>query len=74
MQHSRFCPVGARLASNTIVFKQSISGDTPQWVEKLHMSNLWLGPLQGIVASALGVVFLSKKDKPAPQGGAGGGD
>jgi hypothetical protein len=31
------------------------------------MSNLWLGPLQGLVASALGVVFLSKKQKePGP--------
>ena len=50
----------------SIVFKQSISSDTPQWLEKLHMSNLWLGPLQGVVASALGVVFLSKKDKPEP--------
>jgi hypothetical protein len=50
----------------SIVFKQSISNDTVQWVEKLHMSNLWLGPLQGVVASALGVVFLSKKDKAEP--------
>src|SRR5579859_2951220 len=62
------------LILGSIVFKQSISSDTPQWVEKLHMSNLWLGPLQGIVASALGVAFLSKKDKPAPQGGGGGGE
>ena len=62
------------LILGSIVFKQSISSDTPQWVEKLHMSNLWLGPLQGIVASALGVVFLSKKDKLAPQGAAGDGD
>ncbi len=58
----------------SIVFKQSISSDTPQWVEKLHMSNLWLGPLQGIVASALGVVFISKKEKSADPVAAGQGE
>src|ERR1700723_898212 len=26
----------------------------------MRMSNLWLGPLQGLVASALGVLFVSK--------------
>ncbi|KAA6457190.1 hypothetical protein DYQ86_22900 [Acidobacteria bacterium AB60] len=30
-------------------------------IESLHTSNLWIGPLQGIVASALGVLFASKK-------------
>jgi hypothetical protein len=47
-----------------IVFKQSISIDTLKWLDKLRMSNLWLGPLQGLVATVLGVVFLSKKQKP----------
>jgi hypothetical protein len=52
---------------DSIVFKQSISIDTAQLVEKLRMSNLWLGPLQGVGASALGVVLLSKKDKLSRQ-------
>ena len=33
-------------------------------IDSLHTSNLWIGPIQGIVASALGVLFVSKK-KPA---------
>jgi hypothetical protein len=58
----------------SIVFKQSISSNTPEWVEKLHTSNLWLSPLQGIVASALGVVFLSKKGKDASPTDGGPGE
>lgn len=38
-------------------------------VELMHTANLWLGPLQGLVATALGVLFASKQksqaDKPA---------
>ena len=34
-------------------------------IDSLHTSNLWIGPIQGIVASALGVLFASKK-KPDP--------
>ena len=30
-------------------------------IDSLHTSNLWIGPIQGIVASALGVLFASKK-------------
>lgn len=33
-------------------------------IDSLHTSNLWIGPIQGIVASALGVLFASKK-KPS---------
>jgi uncharacterized membrane protein HdeD (DUF308 family) len=50
-----------------IVFKQSIAVDTLKWLEKLHMSNLWLPPVQGLVATALSVVFLSKKQKADAQ-------
>lgn len=32
-------------------------------VELMRMSNLWLGPFQGLVASALGVLFVSKQPK-----------
>lgn len=30
-------------------------------VQLMQMSNLWLGPFQGLVASALGVLFVSKR-------------
>jgi hypothetical protein len=33
-------------------------------IQLMRLSNLWLGPMQGLVASALGVLFVSKKDKP----------
>jgi hypothetical protein len=29
----------------------------------MRMSNLWLGPFQGLVASALGVLFVSKRKR-----------
>ena len=32
-------------------------------IELMHTSNLWLGPFQGLVASALGVLFVSKQKK-----------
>ena len=34
-----------------------------QPVELMRMSNLWLGPMQGLVGSALGVLFVSKKKR-----------
>jgi len=58
----------------SILFKQSIASDTLQWLTRLRMSNLWLGPLQGLVASALGVVFLSKRQKTDSAADAGQGD
>jgi hypothetical protein len=41
---------------------QPLVGTDP--VALMHTSNLWLGPIQGIVASALGVLFVSSKPKP----------
>lgn len=35
----------------------------------MHTSNLWLGPLQGLVASALGVLFVSKQPKGSAEEG-----
>ncbi len=32
-----------------------------QPIQLMRMANLWLGPSQGLVASALGVLFVSKK-------------
>lgn len=40
---------------------QPVVGTDP--IELMHTSNLWLGPIQGVVASALGVLFVSSKPK-----------
>lgn len=32
-------------------------------LQLMRLSNLWLGPVQGLVASAIGVLFVSKKEK-----------
>ena len=41
-----------------------------EMVNLMHTSNLWLGPGQSLVASALGVLFVTKRevkdDKPGP--------
>ena len=44
-------------------------------VELMHTANLWLGPLQGLVATALGVLFASKQKRQTgkPGGVAGQG-
>ena len=34
-------------------------------IDLMHTSNLWLGPFQGLVGSALGVLFVSKQQKSA---------
>jgi len=38
-------------------------------VELMHTANLWLGPLQGMVATALGVLFASKQKSQAGKTG-----
>lgn len=50
----------------TILVQPLTTGDP---IELMQMSNLWLGPFQGLVASALGVLFVSKR-----QGGEAAGD
>lgn len=45
----------------TILVQPFSAGDP---VELMRMSNLWLGPFQGLVASALGVLFVSKRERP----------
>lgn len=35
-------------------------------IEMLETSNLWLGPLQGLVVIALGVLFFLKEDQKGP--------
>lgn len=32
-------------------------------LQAMRVSNLWLGPIQGLVASALGVLFVTKRSK-----------
>ena len=46
------------------ILAQPISAHSPkEAVAAMHTSNLWLGPIQGLVASAIGVLFASK-EKP----------
>ena len=44
------------------ILVQPLTSVPPQ--ELMNLSNLWLGPFQGLVASALGVLFVSKQPKP----------
>jgi uncharacterized integral membrane protein len=34
-------------------------------IDLMHRSNLWLGPIQGLVGAAIGVLFVSKQKGPA---------
>lgn len=43
------------------VLIQPFSGKDP--IQLMRLSNLWLGPFQGLVASALGVLFVSKRKR-----------
>jgi len=45
----------------TILIQPFASKTPAEAVELMRTSNLWLGPLQGLVASALGVLFVSKE-------------
>lgn len=47
----------------TIVIQPFASRNPAEAVGLMRTSNLWLGPLQGLVASALGVLFVSKQKK-----------
>ena len=38
-------------------------------VEEMHTANLWLGPVQGVVATLLGVLFASKQKRDADKAG-----
>jgi hypothetical protein len=43
------------------ILMQPLSPGKP--LELMRMSNLWLGPFQGLVASAIGVLFVSKRQR-----------
>jgi cell division protein FtsW (lipid II flippase) len=47
------------LISMTILIAPFVPSVSP--IQLMHTSNLWLGPFQGLVASALGVLFVSKQ-------------
>lgn len=49
------------LVVSLTILVQPFAGKDP--IELMRISNLWLGPLQGLVASALGVLFVSKQQK-----------
>jgi hypothetical protein len=43
-----------------VVIQPFVSATVDDQIKSFHTSNLWLAPLQGLVASALGVLFASK--------------
>lgn len=51
------------LVSLTILIQPFASRTPEEAVSLMRTSNLWLGPVQGLVASALGVLFVSKQRK-----------
>lgn len=53
-------------------FLGSIEGADANPMTLFDMSNLWLGPLQGLVAAVIGALFFSKTSKDGGAAGAGG--
>ena len=51
------------LVALTILIQPFAASSPEQRVGLMRTSNLWLGPVQGLVASALGVLFVSKQKK-----------
>lgn len=51
------------LVSLTILIQPFATSSPEQRIGLMRTSNLWLGPVQGLVASALGVLFVSKQKK-----------
>jgi hypothetical protein len=47
----------------TILIQPFAAQTASKSIELMQTSNLWLGPLQGLVASALGALFFSKQKK-----------
>ena len=50
----------------TVLIQPIAAPDSTKALELMRTSNLWLGPLQGLVASAMSVLFVAKKDGSAP--------
>lgn len=49
------------LVTLTVLIGPFAAVNGSQMVDLMNTSNLWLGPFQGLVASALGVLFVTKK-------------
>ena len=45
----------------TVLIGPIAADDGPGMIKLMHTSNLWLGPFQGLVASAIGVLFVTKQ-------------
>jgi hypothetical protein len=56
----------------TIMIQPYASRNAAEAVGLMRTSNLWLGPFQGLVASALGTLFASKEKKDNSMSQAGG--
>ena len=59
-QVSFYLSVAYLVLTYITILMQPLAASDP--VELMRMSNLWLGPFQGLVASALGVLFVSKRE------------
>ena len=46
----------------TVLIQPFAAHEPEKAVELMHTSSIWLAPMQGLVDSALGVLFISKKD------------
>ena len=53
------------LVALTVLVQPFVDADAEKSLQLMRESNLWLGPIQGLVASALGVLFVSKKEAGA---------
>ncbi len=51
------------LVSLTIFIQPFAASSPDERIALMRTSNLWLGPVQGLVASALGVLFVSKQKR-----------
>jgi hypothetical protein len=51
------------LVAMTVLIGPFAASDGAGMIDLMHTSNLWLGPFQGLVASALGVLFVTKQKK-----------
>jgi hypothetical protein len=60
------------LVALTVLCGPFTSSDGAGMISNMQMSNLWLGPFQGLVASALGVLFVTKQSAAPGDAGTGG--
>jgi len=56
------------LVALTVLIGPFAAADGAGMIKLMHMSDLWLGPIQGLVASALGVLFVTKRSSEVSPG------